>query len=38
MLDNNIREELIKLFESSSNQEIQVDEFANHINQKWKNA
>jgi len=31
MLDNNIREAFIKLFESSSNQEIQIDEFAAHI-------
>jgi hypothetical protein len=38
MLDNKTREAFIKLFESSSNQEIQSDELLDHISQNWKNA
>jgi hypothetical protein len=38
MHDNKNREALIKLFESSSNQEIQTDEFFDYVTQNWKNA
>ena len=38
MLDNNIRQAFIKMFESKPNQEVQTDELFDHVTQHWKNA
>ena len=38
LADNKTSEAFIKLFESSPNQEIQVDELFDHITLNWKNA
>ncbi len=38
MLDNNKRMAFIQMFESKPDQEVQTDEFFDHVTEHWKNA